>query len=83
MAIAPVPAPADRSWLKLDAVASSRVVVRRLVVAARHRMPGVAQAIGVSAVTVGVFILAGLGVGLVVGGVLAVGLGVLFEKGTG
>lgn len=83
MAVAPVPAPVDRSWLKLTAVIPARDVARRLVVAARHRMPGVAQAIGVSAVTVGVFILAGLGVGLVVGGVLAVGLGVLFEKETG
>lgn len=81
---AAVPAPADRSWLKVERVGrAARDVARRLVVVARRRMPGTAQAVGVSAVAVGVFILAGLGVGLVVGGVLAVGLGMLFEQDGG
>lgn len=82
MAVAPVPA--HQSWLQFERVGRPvREVARRLVSIARRRMPGAAQAVGVSTVAVGVFILAGLGVGLVVGGLLAVGIGMLFEKETG
>jgi hypothetical protein len=60
-------------------LARLRSAAARLVSATRSRLPGVTQAAGVASVSAGVFVLAGLGVGLVVTGVLAVGLGVLFE----
>jgi hypothetical protein len=76
-----------QSWLQVDVGRTAREVGRWLVVRARRRLPGAAQAVGVCAVAAGVFVLAGLGVGLVVAGTLAVGLGLLFEapqkKGTG
>lgn len=76
--------PTDRSWLQFERVGRPvREVARRLVSAARRRTPGAAQVAGVSAIAVGVFVLAGLGVGLIVAGVLAAGLGVLFEKDGG
>jgi hypothetical protein len=41
------------------------------------------QVLGVVAVVAGVFVLWGLGITLLAGGVLAVGLGVLFEREAG
>lgn len=57
-----------------------RPAAKAFVSTARRRLPGATQAGGVAAVVAGVFVLAGLGVALIVGGVLAVGLGVLFER---
>lgn len=80
---APVPAPADQSWLAttcVRTVGGMRMAATGVLACGRRRLPGVAQAAGVAAIVAGVVVLAGLGVGLIVGGVLAVGLGVLFER---
>lgn len=77
-----VPPPADQSWLQVTVPQAGRRLRAAgtwLVSTARRRLPGVSQTAGVAAVVAGVFVLAGLGVGLVVGGVLAVALGFLFE----
>lgn len=50
--------------------------------ASRAHLSEALQAMGVAAVVAGMFLLWGLPVTLLVGGVLAVGLGVLFEKET-
>lgn len=68
-------------WSRVRPVlARLRPALAGVVSAARRRLPGAAQAVGVGAISAGVFVLAGLGVGLLVTGVLAVGLGVLFER---
>jgi uncharacterized protein YjeT (DUF2065 family) len=51
--------------------------------ASRAHLSEALQVLGVAAVVAGVAVLWGLGITLLVGGVLAVGLGVLFEKETG
>lgn len=85
MSAVPVPPPADRTWLQVERVARPllawvRPAVKAFARAGRRRLPGVAQAAGLGAVVAGVFVLAGLGVALVVGGILVAGLGVLFER---
>lgn len=67
-----------QTWL---AKALPMVVV--WLAAGKGHTPTAIQAVGVCSVVAGIFLLWGLAITLLVGGVLAVGLGVLFEKVTG
>jgi uncharacterized protein YjeT (DUF2065 family) len=51
--------------------------------ASRAHLSEALQVLGLAAVVAGVFLLWGLAITLLVGGVLAVGLGVLFEREAG